>query len=458
MSVTPRTATTRLSRQPAPRGVSPKPASEVPGPRLPRPLQSWLGVIRPFESRFALRKRYGPVFRSNDVIVGQVFHIADRELIEQMFKWKPAEYNVGEPRQVMEPVTGRSSILLLDGERHMRMRKLMLPPFHGEAIARYAELIEQITNREIDSLRPGEVIRTRTVAQTITMEVIIRAVFGITDADRVFELRRLLPRLSSINPVLGIELVRKDLGPHSPWGRFIRDRDRADEMLYEEIENRRHDPDDGTRDDILTLLLSVRDEDGNPLTDRELRDELITILLAGHETTATSIGWAFERLLRNPPALQRLIAEVEAGESSDYVEAVIKETLRVRPVVPEVFRAPTQAVELGGYLFEPRTQLAASILLVHYDPELYSPDPHAFRPERFLEGAPESYTWVPFGGGVRRCLGAALAQLEMKIVISTLLARAQLRAPRDRSEKARFRGVTVLPSRGGEAIVKSVAP
>jgi cytochrome P450 family 135 len=415
-------------------------------------------VIRPFDSRFALRKRYGTIFRSNDVIAGQVFHIADRELIEQMFKWKPAEYNVGEPRQVMEPVTGPSSILLLDGERHMRMRKLMLPPFHGEAIARYAELIEQITNREIDSWRPGDTIRTRTVAQTITLEVIIRAVFGITDPDRVSELRRLLPRLSSINPVLGIELVRKDLGPHSPWGRFIRDRDRADEMLYEEIEYRRRDSDDDTRDDILTLLLSVRDEDGNPLTDRELRDELITILLAGHETTATSIGWAFERLLRNPPALQQLIAEVEAGESSDYIEAVIKETLRVRPVVTEVFRAPTETVELGGYLFEAGTQLAASILLVHYDPELYPPDPHAFRPERFLEGAPESYTWLPFGGGVRRCLGAAFAQLEIRIVISTLLARTRLVAPRARNEKARFRGVTVLPSRGGEAIVESVAP
>jgi cytochrome P450 len=453
----PPTAVASLPGQSGATRVPPKPASDVPAPRLPRPLQSWLGVVRPVESRLALRKRYGSVFRSNDAIVGEVFHVADRELIEQMFKWKPAEYNVGEPRQMMEPVTGPSSILLLDAERHMRMRKLMLPPFHGEAIADYAELIEQITNREIDRWRPGDTVRTRTVAQTITMEVIIRAVFGITDPDRIAELKRLLPRLSSINPILGIELVRKDLGRHSPWGRFIRDRDRVDEMLYEEIDRRRHDPDRDTRKDILTLLLSARDEDGNPLTDRELRDELITILLAGHETTATSIGWAFERLLRTPPALERLTAEVEAGESSDYIDAVIKETLRVRPVVPEVFRAPTEPIELGGYLFEPGTQLAASILLVQYDPELYPPDPHAFRPERFLEGAPEAYTWVPFGGGVRRCLGAAFAQLEMKVVISKILARSQLRTPRARSEKARFRGVTVLPSRGGEAIVESVA-
>jgi cytochrome P450 len=413
-------------------------------------------VIRPVESRLALRKRYGTVFRSNDAIVGQVFHIADRELVEQVFKWKPAQYNVGEPRQVMELVTGPSSILLLDGGRHMRMRKLMLPPFHGEAIAHYADLIEQITNREIDNWRAGEVIRTRTVAQTITMEVIIRTVFGIADPDRIADLKRLLPRLSAINPILAFELVRKDLGPLSPWGRFVRDRNRVDEMLYEEIEHRRRDPDRDTRNDILSLLLSSRDEDGNPLTDQELRDELITILLAGHETTATSIGWAFERLLRAPYALERLTAEAKAGESSDYLEAVIKETLRVRPVVTEVFRAPTEPTELGGYLFEPGTQLAASILLVQYDPELYPPDPHAFRPERFLEGAPEPYTWIPFGGGVRRCLGAAFAQLEMKVVISTLVRRTRLRAPRLKSEKARFRGVTVLPSRGGEAIVESV--
>ncbi|PWU25399.1 MAG: cytochrome P450 [Candidatus Rokuibacteriota bacterium] len=430
--------------------------ADVPGPRLPRSLQSLIGVIRPFDSRIALRNRFGPVFATNDVIVGRMFHIADRALIEQMFKWKPAQYNVGEPRQVMEPVTGPSSILLLDGARHMRMRKLMLPPFHGEAIARYADLIEQITNREIDGWRAGQSIRTRSVGQTITMEVIIRAVFGITDPARVAELRRVLPRLSSINPILGIEAVRKDLGPHSPWGRFVRDRDRADELIYEEIDQRRRDSNGAVRDDILSLLLSARDEHGDPLTDRELRDELITILLAGHETTATSIGWAFERLLRNPAALQRLTAEVKAGEG-DYMDAVIKETLRVRPVVTEVFRAPAEAVELGGYRFDPGVQMAASILLVQYDPELYPPDPHAFRPERFLDGAPEPYTWVPFGGGVRRCLGAAFAQLEMKIVIAAILRRARLRAPRARGERPRFRGVTVLPSRGGEAVVERVA-
>src|SRR5437764_1107731 len=223
-------------------------ASEVPGPRVPAPLQTVVGVLWPVRARLAMRERYGKVFRSHDAIAGELFHIADRELVEQMFKWKPAEYNVSEPRQVMEPVTGPSSILLLDGDRHMRMRKLTLPPFHGEAITHYADLIEEITSRAIETWRPGQTIRMRSVAQRITMEVIIRAVFGITDPARIAELQRVLPGLSSPNPLL--LLVQKDLGPRSPWGRFIRRRDAVDRLLYEEIARRRDDPDAGTRQDI----------------------------------------------------------------------------------------------------------------------------------------------------------------------------------------------------------------
>jgi len=412
--------------------------------------QTWMGVARPIEARLRMRERYGPMFRTTDAIVGTMIHVADRDLIEQMFKWKPAQYTVAEPRRIMEPVTGPESILLLDGDRHLRMRKLMLPPFHGEAIAHYAGVVEEIANREVDGWRPGTTIRTRTLAQTITMEVIIRAVFGVSDPLRVGELKRLMPKLSSPSPL--VLLVQRDLGRHSPWGRFLRRRDRVDELLYEEIARRRREP----GDDVLTLLLSARDEDGRPLTDRELRDELITLLLAGYETTATSIGWAFERLLRTPAALRRLTEEVQAGESSEYLDAVIKETLRVRPVISEVFRAPSEPVELGGYRFDPGTQMAAALLLVQYDPRLYGPDPLAFRPERFLDGAPEAYTWVPFGGGVRRCLGAAFAQLEMKVVLGTVLRRAVLRASRVKDEAPRFRGITINPARGGEAVVESV--
>jgi len=407
-------------------------------------------------TRVAVQRRYGDVFRTGDSIAGELFHIADRDLVERMFKWKPSEYEVAEPREVMEPVLGPASLLLLDGERHLRMRRLMLPPFHGEAIARYAELIEAIVDRAIDGWRQGETIRTRAVAQAITLEVMIRAVFGVADPDRVAELKRRLPRLSSVNPLL--LFAQKDLGPLSPWGRFVRNRDRVDAILREEIRRRREDPGEDAREDILSLLLAARDEEGRPLDDGELRDELITILLAGHETTATSIGWAFERLLRTPAALARLTAEVkEEGAGGEYLDAVVKETLRVRPVVTEVFRSPSQPVELGGYRFEAGTQIAASIALVQRDPSLYPPDPLAFRPERFLEGAPEPYAWIPFGGGVRRCIGASFAQLEMKIAIARILARARLRASREKDEKARFRGVTLLPSRGGEAVVEAVS-
>jgi cytochrome P450 len=428
-----------------------KTALDVPGPRMPRVAQTWMGVTRPIEARLEMRERYGPVFRTTDALAGTMIHVADRALVEQMFKWKPAQYTVAGPREIMKPVTGASSILLLDGDRHLRMRKLMLPPFHGEAITHYGGVVESITNREVDRWRPGTRIRMRTLAQTITMEVIIRAVFGVSDPARIGELKRLMPGLSSPSPAL--LLLQRDLGRLSPWGRFVRRRDRVDALLYEEIDRRRHDP----GEDVLTLLLSARDEDGNPLTDRELRDELITLLLAGYETTATSIAWAFERLLRSPAALQRLTDEVRAGESSEYLDAVIKETLRVRPVISEVFRAPSEPVELGGYRFDPGTQLAAAILLVQYDPQLYGPDPLEFRPERFLEGATEAYTWIPFGGGVRRCLGATFAQLEMRVVLAAVLRRATLRAPRDKSEAPRFRGITINPARGGEAVVESVA-
>jgi cytochrome P450 len=442
------TASDTIAAAPPTPSTAPRPAAEVPAARGPRLLQTWLGVVRPIETRLMVRRRYGPLFKTHDAIAGELFHVADRTLVEQMFKWKPAQYRVAEPREVMSPVTGPSSILLLDGAEHLRMRKLMLPPFHGEAIAHYGQVIEEVTDRVIDGWLPGQTIKTRAVGQAVTLEVIIRAVFGVGDDARIAELKRLLPGLSSPSPFL--LFVQRDLGPRSPWGRFLRRRDRVDALLYDEIEHRRRDPKRGERRDILSLLLD------SPLSDQELRDELITILLAGHETTATSIGWAFERLLRHPAALARLTAEVDDGESTEYLDAVIKETMRVRPVITEVFRAPSERTELGGYVFEPGTQMAAAIFLVHVDPELYPPDPLAFRPERFLDGAPEPYAWIPFGGGVRRCLGAAFAQLEMRVVLATILRRARLQAPREHDERARFRGVTLLPSRGGAATVAAL--
>ena len=430
-----------------------RPASEIPGLAWPKAVVSLLGVLRPVAARLEMRRRYGRIFRTDDLIAGRVFHVADRALVAEMFGWKPSDYTVAEPRELMSPIVGQTSLLLLDGERHLRMRKLTLPPFHGEAILQYEDLIAEVTREQMADWRPGQRIQTRTVAQRITMDVIIRIVFGITDPQRIQEMRLLLPRLSSVSPLL---LIFRDRGERfGPWAAFVRRRDRVDRLIFEEISRRRANA-VGDRGDILELLLNARDEVGEPLSDQEIRDELITMLLAGHETTATSIGWAFERLLRSPSALERLTQEVQDPAGGEYLEAVIKETLRVRPVVSEVFRSPSRVTELGGFRFDPGAQLAASILLIQYDPELFGPDPFEFRPERFLEGAPDSYAWIPFGGGVRRCIGASFAQLEMRVVIATILRHSRLRAARPRDESTRFRGVTLLPSRGGEAIVESL--
>jgi cytochrome P450 len=429
--------------------------STVPGPRLPRAAQSLIGILWPIRSRATLRAKHGPVFRTNDLIAGPLVHIADPALVAKMFRWKGDDYSVAEPREPMAPVVGRSSILLLDGARHMRSRRLLLPAFRGEAIAHFEELIADETDREIDGWRTGQRIRMRTAAQRITMQVIIRAVFGITDPERIAELQDLLPRLTSVSLLLTLKPIQRDLGPLSPWGRFIRTRARVDEIIFAEVARRRsHNSEER---DILALLLAATDENGEPLSDSELRDQLITLLLAGHETTATSIAWAFERLLRAPVAMRRASDEARAGDGHEYIDAVIKETLRLRPVITEVFRSPTKPVDLGGYHFAAGEQLAAAIMLVQYDPELYQPDPLAFRPERFLDNARRSalspYIWIPFGGGVRRCAGAIFAELEMRIIISRILARASLAPVRQKSESARLSGVALVPNRGGEALL-----
>lgn len=429
--------------------------SELPQAKGLRLINSVKAVRDPMGYRDGLRERFGPVCKLKDAVIGDAVQISDPALVGKLFRGDAETFEIGEARDLMEPITGSQSILLLNGKRHLRMRKLLLPPFHGEAIAHYRELVEQIAEREIDTWQVGKTVRTRALAQAVTLEVIIRAVFGISNASQVAELKRLLPPLSDIHPALAFEFVRRDLGPRSPWGRFVRTRARVDEMLYAEIDARRQAADLAERDDILSLLLMARDEQGNALTDTELRDELVTILLAGHETTATSIGWAFERLLRTPHALDRLTAEVKAGESTDYLDATIKETLRIRPVVMEVARSLTAPVEIDGYRFEAGTQLIAAISVVQHSPEIYD-EPQAFRPERYLEGAPEPYTWIPFGGGIRRCLGASFAQLEMQVVIGAILRRAKLRAPSQKPEKQRFRGVVLMPGRGGEAVVEGV--
>src|SRR5919204_1894638 len=312
----------------------------------------------------------------------------------------------------------------------------------------------EIAAREVERWPVGRAFALRRRAQALTLEVILQAVFGIRDEATLAEHRMLAPRLGEVsNLVVLLPGLRRNLGRFSPWGRFLRLRAELDGLIYAEIARRRGDPDAAARHDVLSLLLGARREDGSPMTDVELRDELVTTIAAGHETTATGLSWLFERLLRHPRVEQRLRASLADGDES-YLEAVIKETLRVRPVVVDVVRRLTADTEIAGWMIPAGTYVVPAIALVHLRPELY-PDPHEFRPERFLEGgAGGTYTWIPFGGGVRRCVGAAFAFEEMKVVTRTVLERARPRADRPRPEGQRARHVTVVPSRGGRVVVE----
>jgi cytochrome P450 family 135 len=393
------------------------------------------------------RKRYGDVFSLSFPSFGRMIYLADPALVKQVFTGAPATFHAGAANaRALEPILGRFSLLTLDGEDHMRQRKLLLPPFHGEAVQRYRDLIAEITSREVERWPVGEPFALRPRMQAITLEVILRAVFGVREEERLGLFRTLLPRLGEATGLqMWLPFLRRDLGPWSPWARFLKLRAEVDALVYDEIRRRRSAPDAAERDDVLSLLLGARHEDGSPMSDRELRDELITLLTAGHETSATGLAWAFERLLRNPGAMRALQAEVDEG-GDEYADAVVKETLRVRPVIVDVARLVTADVDLGRWRVRAGTIVVPAIALVQLMPEVY-PDPYEFRPERFLDGQPAPYTWIPFGGGVRRCLGAPFAQLEIRTVMQTVLARATLRAPDPAPERIRLRHVTLVPGR-----------
>ena len=431
-----------------------------PGPRAPRALQTYLWLTRPTRVFEYCARRYGDPFTVRLLLAGDMVYVADPAAVREMFAGDPAKFHAGEAYTLMEPTGGKHSLFLLDEDEHLRMRKLLLPPLHGERLARWAEVIATITEREVRSWPVDTPFRLRPITEAITLDVIMQIVFGIREAERAAELRRLLPGLFHVSlaqaPSFVEPRLRKDLGRWSPWGRYVRLRARIDELLYDEIARRREElsgESAGDRGDVLSLLLGARDENGRGLSDVELRDQLVTMLLAGHETTASQLAWAFERILRHPQVVARLREEIEDG-GSEYLDAVIKETLRSRSVAPHVARMLTEPMEVGGYRIPARTVVAAGIYLIHHSPTLY-PDPRAFRPERFLDGAsPEHFAWIPFGGGVRRCLGVGLATLEMRIVIPTVLRMVALRPSRPEPERIGVLGVTLVPSRGGEVVVE----
>jgi cytochrome P450 len=404
-------------------------------------------ISRPMAFATKQRDRYGDAFTAN--IDGQPWvMLGDPEDIRTVFTAGPQRTNAGEANAVLRPTLGSHSLLLLDGEEHLRQRKLMLPAFHGERIERYRQIMRDATERAVASWRTGEPFALRPHTQAITFEVIVRAVFGVDDADAMARLREPLRRMldwaGNPAPLLLVAVV----GPENPVVRRVIARrylEPVDRELYALIAERRKAPDLAEREDVLSTLLLARDEDGEPMSDVELRDELLTLLVAGHETTATSLAWAVERLVRHPGALDRVATD--AG----YADAVVKETLRLRPVVAIVLRRLLEPLEVAGRELPAGTTVAPCILLVHRREDLY-PEPDAFRPERFLREPPGTYGWIPFGGGVRRCLGAAFAQVEMQVVLETIARSARLEAVGE-PEEVRRRGVTLVPARGGQVRV-----
>ena len=419
------------------------------GSRAPGLVQALRYVRDPLGLLIDLQRRHGDVFSMKFPYFDRVFYVADPDLVKQLFTGSPEQFHAGEANAtVLEPALGPNSVLTLDEGPHMRQRKLLLPPFHGRRIEGYGDLIREATREAMASWRVGETFALRPHTQRITLAVIMRAVFGVHDEDRLIRFGRLIETFSDrVSAVLAFPMLRRDLGRWSPWTRFLRARAALDEFIYEEIALRRAEVGRGEEhDDVLSLLLEARDEDGEPMSDEELRDELVTVLGAGHETTATGLAWAMERLLRSPRALGNLRDSLAAGEE-EYLEATVRETLRARPVIVDVARRVTAPTAIGGYELPAGSFLMAAIAALHYREDLF-PRPEEFRPERFLDEKAENYAWIPFGGGVRRCVGAAFAEYEMRIVLREFVERAELSAPDPRPEKVKVRNITLAPGKG----------
>jgi cytochrome P450 family 135 len=432
-----------------------------PGPTAPRAIQMYQWVARPIPTLARWSRRHGSIFTVRFVIGDMVF-VSDPALIKEVFRGDPDVLHAGEANAApLEPIVGPNSVLLLDGPEHLRQRKLMLPSFHGERITRYGGEIADIAHADIDGWPVGKPFALRERTQAMTLEVIMRTVFGIEDAARLERLRNLLGRILDIGDnrfaitAIVLPALRRTAG-RGIWKRFVKLRAEADEVIYDEIRRRRSDPRTPDRDDVMSVLLQAHDEDGKPLTDAELRDELMTLLVAGHETTGTALAWTFDLLLHNPGAMARLRQEIDAGQD-EYLEAVIKESLRMRPVVPGVSRKLTRPWTIDGYEIPAGTRVSPNIWLTHRRPDVY-PEPESFRPERFIGQPADTYSWIPFGGGIRRCLGASFAIFEMKTVIPAILERVRLSPVSDQPERIRRRAITFAPEHEAMVIAEERRP
>lgn len=426
-----------------------------PGPRLPPIAQTLAWLYRPIDFLDACRKRYGDAFSVTFLgFQTPMVLVSHPEMIRAVLANRENGLPPGRAL-TLEPILGARSVLLLTGSEHLSRRKLMLPPFHGERMRAYEDVVEDVITREIDSwpLRSEFPIHTR--MQSVTLEVIMRAVFGVSDEDRLRRLRPLLQGILGDTGSAGLQLrvlLYRRFGRGSDPIAPIQERLAVIHSLLDaEIAERHGDSDLESREDILSLLVSARFEDGEPMSDEELRNQLMTLLLAGHETTATALAWTFDLLLRNRRVLDRLRDEIRSADET-YLKATISEALRLRPVVPLAGRRLAGDLEIAGLHLPAGTDVTPAIWLAHTREDIY-PEPRAFRPERFLDDPPETYSWVPFGGGVRRCLGAAFAEFEMRIVLRAIVDRCDLDGTRGAPERIARRNITFSPKHGTPVVI-----
>ena len=425
-------------------------------------MQTIQGMARPLEYLEAAAKEYGDVFTMRSLGFPPTVVLNNPQAIQEIFTADPHQFDSAEGSKILQPIVGNNSLILLDGDRHQRQRKLLMPPFHGERMKAYGKLICEIAEQVMKSWTIGKIQPVYPAMQEISLRVILRAVFGIDEGARFQQLRQLLvSMLDAFNSpltstVIFFPILQQDLGDWSFWGRFLRQRQQIDELLYSEIRERREQP-DSNRTDILSLMMSARDENGQLMTDVELRDELMTLLFAGHETTASSLAWAFYWIHHLPEVREKLLKELESiGSDPDpteiarlpYLTAICSESLRIYPIVLFSFaRIVKSPIEIMGYKFDPGTVLTACVYLTHHREDIY-PDSKSFKPERFLERQFSPYEFIPFGGGSRRCIGWALALLEMKLVLATVLSRYEMALTDNREVLPVRRGITLTPARG----------
>lgn len=408
----------------------------------------------------ACRRRYGSAFTMRIATMGTLVYLDDPAEIKKVFAGSPNVYHAGEANMMLGGLLGDSSVLVIDGDVHRERRRQMLPAFHREAVARQTGLMAEIASANIATWPVGAEFPVAPKMSEITLEVILRTVIGASDPSRLAALRAVMPKLLNVTPWASLAIAKPSLQRFGPWRALRRNMAEADRLLYAEIADRRADPGLATRTDALAMLVRAADGDGTTMTDKELRDQLITLLVAGHDTTATGLSWALERLTRHPAILDKAVRAAEGSAAGDpagdeYLDAVARETLRIRPVVFDVGRVLKESVDIAGCRLPAGTMVAPGIGLVHSRADQY-PNPDRFDPDRMVGATPGPTVWFPFGGGNRRCLGATFAMVEMRVVLREVLRRVQLCTSTAADERQKVKHVILIPHRGARIRVRAV--